>query len=125
MGLSIATLLAQHNEVVAVDVIPEKVAAINDRRSPIKDEYIESFFVNKSLNLKATLKADDAYCGAEFVIVAILCLTVAMAIFQSIFVVVLTVVLITTAIVKRLSELLWVYLQLFNLMWTDAELGFL
>ena len=71
VGLSIATLLAQHNEVVAVDVIPEKVAAINDRRSPIKDEYIESFFVNKSLNLKAILKADDAYCGAEFVIVAV------------------------------------------------------
>ena len=71
VGLSIATLLAQHNEVVAVDVIPEKVAAINSRRSPIKDEYIESFFANKSLNLKATLKADDAYCGAEFVIVAV------------------------------------------------------
>ena len=71
VGLSIATLLAQYNEVVAVDVIPEKVAAINSRRSPIKDEYIESFFANKSLNLKATLKADDAYCGAEFVIVAV------------------------------------------------------
>ena len=71
VGLSIATLLAQHNEVVAVDVIPEKVAAINSRRSPIKDEYIESFFANKSLNLKATLTADDAYCGAEFVIVAV------------------------------------------------------
>ena len=71
VGLSIATLLAQHNEVVAVDVIPEKVAAINDRRSPIKDEYIESFFANKNLNLKAALKADDAYCGAEFVIVAV------------------------------------------------------
>ena len=71
VGLSIATLLAQHNEVVAVDVIPEKVAAINDRRSPIKDEYIESFFANKNLNLKATLKAGDAYCGAEFVIVAV------------------------------------------------------
>ena len=71
VGLSRATLLAQHNEVVAVDVIPEKVAAINSRRSPIKDEYIESFFANKSLNLKATLKADDAYCGAEFVIVAV------------------------------------------------------
>ena len=60
VGLSIATLLAQHNEVVAVDVIPEKVTAINDRRSPIKDEYIESFFANKNLNLKATLKADYA-----------------------------------------------------------------
>ena len=49
VGLSIATLLAQHNEVVAVDVIPEKVAAINSRRSPIKDEYIESFFANKKI----------------------------------------------------------------------------
>lgn len=71
VGLSIATLLAQHNEVVAVDVIPEKVAAINSRRSPIKDEYIESFFANKNLNLKATLKAGEAYCGAELVIVAV------------------------------------------------------
>ena len=71
VGLSIATLLAQHNEVVAVDVIPEKVAAINDRRSPIKDEYIERFFSNESLDLKATLNANDAYRDAEFVIVAV------------------------------------------------------
>lgn len=71
MGLSIATLLAQHNEVVAVDVVPEKVAAINDRRSPIRDEYIERFFAEKSLRLTATLSAKEAYEGAEFVVIAV------------------------------------------------------
>ena len=70
MGLSIATLLAQHNEVVAVDVIPEKVAAINERKSPIKDEYIERFFATKELNLRATLDAEEAYRGAQMVVVA-------------------------------------------------------
>ena len=54
VGLSIAALLAQHNEVVAVDVVPEKVAAINNRISPIRDEYIERFFAEKNLNLQAT-----------------------------------------------------------------------
>ena len=71
VGLSIATLLAQHNEVVAVDVIPEKVSAINARRSPIKDEYIEDFFAKKNLNIRATLDAKEAYCGAEYIIVAV------------------------------------------------------
>lgn len=71
VGLSIATLLAQHNEVVAVDVIPEKVAAINDRKSPIRDEYIESYFVEKSLNLRATLNAKEAYCNADYVVIAV------------------------------------------------------
>ena len=71
MGLSIATLLAQHNEVVAVDVVPEKVAAVNDRKSPIRDEYIEKFFAEKSLKLTATLDAKSAYEGADFVVVAV------------------------------------------------------
>ena len=67
MGLSIATLLAQHNEVVAVDVIPEKVEKINNRISPIQDEYIEKFFAEKELNLRATLDGREAYKDAEFV----------------------------------------------------------
>lgn len=71
VGLSIATLLAQHNEVVAVDVMPEKVSAINARRSPIKDEYIEDFFAKKSLNIRATFDANDAYRDAEYIIVAV------------------------------------------------------
>ena len=70
VGLSIATLLAQHNEVVAVDVIPEKVAAINARKSPIRDEYIERFFAEKSLSLKATLDVAEAYLDADYVVVA-------------------------------------------------------
>ena len=65
-----ATLLAQHNEVVAVDIIPEKVAMINRRVSPIQDEYIEKFFTEKDLNLTATLDADAAYRDADFVIIA-------------------------------------------------------
>ena len=71
VGLSIATLLAQHNEVVAVDVVPEKVAAINNRKSPIRDEYIEQFFAEKTLNLRATLDAKEAYSDADFVVVAV------------------------------------------------------
>lgn len=71
VGLSIATLLAQHNEVVAVDVVPEKVSAINARKSPIKDEYIEDFFAKKNLNIRATLDTKEAYCGAEYIIVAV------------------------------------------------------
>ncbi|MGL5228982.1 MAG: nucleotide sugar dehydrogenase [Bacteroidales bacterium] len=70
VGLSIATLLAQHNEVVAVDVIPEKVDKINKRISPIQDEYIEKYFAEKELNLRATLDNKDAYSNAEFVIIA-------------------------------------------------------
>ena len=70
VGLSIATLLAQHNEVVAVDVVPEKVEKINNRISPIQDEYIEKFFAEKDLNLRATLDGRDAYRNAEFVVIA-------------------------------------------------------
>ena len=70
VGLSMATLLAQHNEVVAVDIIPQKVEMINKRISPIQDEYIEKYFAEKELNLTATLDAKSAYKDAEFVIVA-------------------------------------------------------
>ena len=70
VGLSMATLLAQHNEVVAVDIIPEKVDMINRRVSPIQDEYIERYFTEKSLNLVATLDAEAAYKDADFVIIA-------------------------------------------------------
>ena len=70
VGLSMATLLSQHNEVVAVDIIPEKVENINQRISPIQDEYIEKFFAEKELNLTATLDAELAYKDAEIVIIA-------------------------------------------------------
>ncbi len=70
VGLSIATLLSQKNEVVALDVIPEKVQMINDRVSPIKDNEIEDFFVNKDLNLKATLDYKEAFEGAKFVVIS-------------------------------------------------------
>ena len=70
VGLSIATLLAQHNEVVAVDVIPEKVEKINKRISPIQDEYIEKYLADKPLNLVATLDGESAYKSADFVIIA-------------------------------------------------------
>ena len=70
VGLSIATLLAQHNEVVAVDVIAEKVDKINNRISPIQDEYIEKYFAEKELNLVATLDGRSAYKDAEFVVIA-------------------------------------------------------
>ena len=70
VGLSIATLLAQHNEVVAVDVIPEKVEKINNRISPIQDEYIEKYLAEKELNLRATLDGKEAYKDAEFVVIA-------------------------------------------------------
>ena len=70
VGLSMATLLAQHNEVTAVDVIPEKVDKINKRISPIQDEYIEKYFAERSLNLKATLDARSAYKDADFIIIA-------------------------------------------------------
>ncbi|MBR4996592.1 MAG: UDP-glucose 6-dehydrogenase [Bacteroidaceae bacterium] len=70
VGLSMATLLAQHNEVVAVDIIPEKVDMINRRVSPIQDEYIEKFFAEKELNLVATLDAEAAYRDADFIIIA-------------------------------------------------------
>ena len=70
VGLSVATLLAQHNEVVAVDVVAEKVDKINRRESPIQDEYIERYFAEKSLNLRATLDGREAYRDAEFVVIA-------------------------------------------------------
>ena len=70
VGLSMATLLAQHNEVVAVDIIPEKVEKINQRISPIQDEYIEKFFAEEKLNLTATTDAEAAYRDADFVIIA-------------------------------------------------------
>ena len=70
VGLSMATLLAQHNHVVAVDIIPEKVEMINRRISPIQDEYIEKYFAEKELNLTATLNAEAAYKDAAFVVIA-------------------------------------------------------
>ncbi len=70
VGLSMATLLAQHNEVMAVDIIADKVEKINRRVSPIQDDYIEKFFAEKELNLIATLDAETAYKDAEFVIIA-------------------------------------------------------
>ena len=71
VGLSMATLLSQHNEVVAVDIVASKVAAINDRISPIRDEYIEKFFAERDLNLRATLNGDEAYGDADFVVIAV------------------------------------------------------
>lgn len=70
VGLSLATLLSQNNEVIALDVIPEKVEKINNRISPIQDEYIEKFFKEKDLNLKATLDYKEAFEGAEYVIIS-------------------------------------------------------
>ncbi len=70
VGLSIATLLSQHNHVTAVDVIPEKVELINARKSPIQDEYIEKYLAEKSLNLNATLDAEGAYRNADFIVIA-------------------------------------------------------
>ena len=70
VGLSIATLLSQKNEVVALDIVPEKVEMINNRKSPIKDEYIEDYFANKKLNLKATLDYKEAFKGAKFIVIS-------------------------------------------------------
>ena len=70
VGMSIATLLAQHNEVTAVDVVPEKVDLINQRKSPIQDEYIERYLAEKDLNLTATLDGAAAYRDADFVVIA-------------------------------------------------------
>ena len=70
VGLSIATLLSQHHEVMAVDIIPEKVDLINHRKSPIQDEYIEKYLAEKDLNLTATLDAETAYKDADFVVIA-------------------------------------------------------
>ena len=70
VGLSIATLLSQHHQVTAVDIIPEKVDMINNRKSPIQDEYIEKYLAEKELNLTATLDAKEAYSDADFVVIA-------------------------------------------------------
>ena len=70
VGLSIATLLSQHHKVYAVDIIPEKVEMINNKISPIQDEYIEKYLAEKNLQLVATLDAKEAYTGADFVVIA-------------------------------------------------------
>ena len=70
VGLSLAVLLAQHNKVTAVDIVPEKIEMINNKKSPIRDEYIEKYLVEKNLDLLATLDGDAAYRDADFVIVA-------------------------------------------------------
>jgi UDPglucose 6-dehydrogenase len=70
VGLSIATLLSQHHEVMAVDIVPEKVELINQRKSPIQDEYIEKYLAEKELDLTATLDAEAAYKDADFVVIA-------------------------------------------------------
>ena len=70
VGLSLATLLAQHNDVVAVDIVPERVEMVNNRRSPIPDDYIEDYLANKPLSLRATLDVKEGYGEAEFVVIA-------------------------------------------------------
>ena len=70
VGLSIATLLAQHNEVTAVDVVPARVDLVNNKKSPIQDDYIEDYLANKPLSLKATLDQEAGYKNAEFVVIA-------------------------------------------------------
>ena len=70
VGLSIATLLSQHHKVTAVDIVPEKVELINNKKSPIQDEYIEKYLAEKELDLTATLDAKAAYSDADFVVIA-------------------------------------------------------
>lgn len=70
VGLSIATLLSQHHQVTAVDIVPEKVEMINNRKSPIQDDYIKKYLAEKELNLTATLDAKAAYSDADFVVIA-------------------------------------------------------
>jgi hypothetical protein len=70
VGVSIATLLSQHHQVTAVDIIPEKVNLINNHKSPIQDEYIEKYLAEKKLKLTATLDAKVAYSEADFVVIA-------------------------------------------------------
>lgn len=70
VGLSIATLLSQHHQVTAVDIVSEKVEMINNRRSPIQDDYIEKYLAEKELDLTATLDAKAAYSDADFVVIA-------------------------------------------------------
>ena len=71
VGLSIATLLSQHHQVTAVDIVPEKVELINNKKSPIQDEYIEKYLAEKKLNLTATLDGESAYKDADFVVIAL------------------------------------------------------
>lgn len=71
VGLSLAVLLAQNNEVTAVDIIPEKVDLINNKKSPIQDDYIEKYLAEKKLDLTATLDAESAYKDADFVVIAV------------------------------------------------------
>ena len=70
VGLSIATLLSQHHQVTAVDVVPEKVDLINNRQSPIQDDYIEKYLAEKNLHLKATTNGEEAYKNADFIVIA-------------------------------------------------------
>ena len=70
VGLSIATLLSQHNKVVAVDIVPEKVEKINRKESPIQDEYIEKYLAEKDLDLIATTDGESAYKDADFIVIA-------------------------------------------------------
>ena len=70
VGLSIATLLSQHHKVIAVDIVPEKVELINNKKSPIQEEYIEKYLAEKGLDLTATLDAKEAYSDVDFVIIA-------------------------------------------------------
>ena len=70
VGLSLAILLAQHHEVVAVDIVSEKVELINNKKSPIQDEYIEKYLAEKDLNLTASLDSEEAYKDADFVVIA-------------------------------------------------------
>ena len=70
VGLSLAVLLAQHHQVTAVDIVPEKVELINNKKSPIQDDYIEKYLAEKDLDLTATLDAKAAYSNADFVVIA-------------------------------------------------------
>lgn len=70
VGLSIATLLSQYHKVTAVNIVPEKVEMINNRKSPIQDEYIEKYLAEKELDLTATLDAKEAYTDADYVVIA-------------------------------------------------------
>ena len=70
VGLSIATILSQHHKVYAIDIVPEKVELINNKKSPIRDEYIEKYLAEKDLDLTATLDAKEAYSNADFVVIA-------------------------------------------------------